>query len=126
MKITDLRQRLCNSVHGSRDLDADMFEAFGYEVTRAPVKLNGICWRYKPRFSRWLALPRVSTSIDDAIRFADSVARGSDIRLLRQAREWSAEIGWSDSHEHRTPAIAICLALLAFANGTTAEAPDGR
>lgn len=125
MNAIGLQQRLRNSAHGSRDLDADMFEAFSYEVVRQRVKPRGIAWRYKTR-NLWVALPAITSSIDWAIYFVNTEMRKPDIYLRRHSHEWSAEVGWSGSHKHGDPAIAICLAMLAYANNATVEATDGR
>lgn len=55
---------------GGRDLDADIYAAFGFEVKRAPEGRNGISWRYFERDgSHWLALQHLTTSIDECARF---------------------------------------------------------
>lgn len=49
-----LAARLRRAKHGSRDLDADVFEALGWRVKRAPETPRGVGWRYF-KDSRWCA-----------------------------------------------------------------------
>lgn len=54
-----------------RLLDADLFEALGYQVQREPVGRSNFAWRYfDQQGRRWLTLPHFS-SIDECSRFIE-------------------------------------------------------
>jgi hypothetical protein len=53
-----------------RDLDADIYEAFGCQVKRAPEGRNSISWRWLED-GRWIALEHLTTSIDECSRFIE-------------------------------------------------------
>lgn len=110
--MTDLRQRLTLATVGDRNFDADMHEAYGVKVVRGrPHPARSFAYLVG---SRWVSLPCVTTNLNDAVAFVDSVARGADIELRRQGREWIASVGWSDDFTHRSAALALCLALLQY------------
>jgi hypothetical protein len=68
---------------GSSDIDADVMEALGYQVIRHQAVRNGstrggVAWRYRGcgllgKRAHWCALPRVSRSIDEALRIVERV-----------------------------------------------------
>ena len=65
--MTDLSQlieRVESATEGSRELDADVYEAFGNEVIRHPKHINGRAWKYRPGYGPWPAMERFTTSLD--------------------------------------------------------------
>lgn len=110
--MTNLRQRLTLTTVGDRHFDADMHEAFGARVIHdRPHPARSFAYLVD---GRWVALPYVTTNVHDAIRFVDNVAHGADIELCRHGRLWLASVGASDRFAHRSPAVALCLALLLY------------
>lgn len=88
-----LRKVATNRIRQCRDLDADLYKAFGHDVVRAPRSQNGISWRFKDG-SRWVAMLRVSTDVSDAFAFIERV-RPDALPLLCQLpnKKWAAAIG---------------------------------
>jgi hypothetical protein len=61
--VRKLEKRLTKARHGSRELDADFYEALGHRVKRQYY------WKcFDGTSRRWCALPNPSTDIKDAIR----------------------------------------------------------
>ncbi|RRY08833.1 hypothetical protein [Brucella anthropi] len=71
-KISSTIKKLDEARFGSRDLDADVYEALGYEVKREAVSVPGFyrkstrAWAYK-NGSRWYSMQRLTDSIEDAL-----------------------------------------------------------
>lgn len=128
--------RLRRAKHGSRDLDADVFEALGWRVKRAPERDGGIAWRYFEN-SRWCVLPNVTTRVDDALtllpvgcgakivvtldKLADAIVfdpvtgeEWDQVGLLRDARGRRRPLAeFARTFRHAaTPALALCAAAL--------------
>lgn len=130
--------RLRRAKHGSRDLDADVFEALGlgWRVKRAPERDGGIAWRYFEN-SRWHVLPNVTTRVDDALRLlpvgcgakivvtwdrlADAIVfdpvtgeEWDQVGLRRDARGRRRPLAeFVRTFKHAaTPALALCAAIL--------------
>lgn len=103
---------LANS--GSHDLNADIYEALGYDVIRSPRTPGGIYWRYRGfglldrSPSRWEVQRDFSRSIDDAATLA-----GGWFKLEPDSlRGWRA-LGKMGAWRHAaTPALAVCSAAL--------------
>jgi hypothetical protein len=72
-RLADLLERVESGNHA---LTADIYEALGYEVIRAPRSPRGIAWRYRGHGhfgfeDRWISMEMLSTSIDKARRISN-------------------------------------------------------
>jgi len=100
---------------GSRDLDADFFEALGHRVVRAAATRHS--WRYLDgRY--WYALPMVTVDLDDITRFATRAGLTWSVGVWRKDAG-QAHVHWpSDREIHycmhyaATPALALAVAVL--------------
>lgn len=136
MTISSLIKRLEEAESGSRELDADIYEAIGYEVKRHSKRVSGA---YTTRTTkafcyldggRWLAMDHLSTSLDAAVALAGRLLPGWRIEnlcewdhaVLRERGPWMCDLvergkdctsGKSAKCAHApTPALALCLATL--------------
>lgn len=121
--MTDLIDRIEGARVGSRDLDADIYEALGYEVKRHPEHYGGRSfsrsWAYL-RNSRWESMSKPSTSVDAALALAERVLPGlTDYRIERDHGQHYARlvldmpteiVGFKS--DAATPALALCAAIL--------------
>lgn len=121
--------KLQAATQGSRDLDADIYEALGVAVIRHRIPRTGITWRWRGSDlgARWQAMRYLTTSLDDALSLApadmawwqvgkimaeDSPARhfghGKPYRAL-VSRDWGGP--GIPGHAHTAP-LALCIAAL--------------
>ncbi len=123
-----LAERCEKAERGSRDLDADIYEALGFEVKRTPRlsenrwggKRYGRSWAFL-RGSRWEAMRSYSTSLDAALALTgkDTFWRlgndgeGPDVAAFK-ATITSGDGPTLAFHDAvaATPALALCAAAL--------------
>ncbi len=76
---------------GSRDLTADVYQAFGFSVIRTPRRPGGIAWRYRGHMeSRWLSMRDLTESLDAALTL---VPEGWRLHILAEHYSgWSANL----------------------------------
>lgn len=109
---------------GSRDLDADFFEALGYPVIRYNPG-RGHSWRKQnPETNRWEALSNVTTSLDAIVRqvppgwYWNAARRDTPLGVLtgegyvrnKFLVSVPGSVGF-DEFAH-TPELALCAAVL--------------
>lgn len=104
-----LIRKIQNSRIGSRDLDADFYEAMGFEVQRASR------WKWFNRETRrWTSMSRPTQSIDDAVskipegweRMVDARSGGLiEVNLYHDTEEFAPG-------RHDTEPMATCIAIL--------------
>lgn len=108
---------------GSRDLDADVYEALGHLVKRTATindyGRRGQSWRYWPispdGSPRWLAMRNLTTSMDDAISLVpESLGWTADHAPGQRPRAYVSGLGNVEiaGGEAATPALALCIAAL--------------
>lgn len=73
-----LVERLEKADRGSRELDADLMEAFGFSTIRRRRHSKGVCWRMRGLGawgyeSHWCAIPNCTTSLDAALVLAERI-----------------------------------------------------
>jgi hypothetical protein len=91
---------------GSRDLDADFFEALGYRVVRSTATRHS--WRYLAgRY--WYALPSVTTDLTAIARRATGAGLLWSVSQLRQGGDAIAD--WPREHRDRCMTYAATLPL---------------
>lgn len=126
MTTESLVSRLEGAVVGSRELDADIYEAMGFEVKRRAKHYGGRrfsrAWAYL-RDSRWEAMGHLTTSVDAALSLAGRVLPGCCFRVQKTLpaeegyvrKPFWATVGPSGEQETShaaTPALALCAAIL--------------
>lgn len=124
--MEDLIKALEGAEGGSRELDADIYEALGFEVKRRAEWLGGRRFTRAYAFlrdSRWEAMGHLTTSVDDAMRL---IRRPGDWWRIDQtgARQFQAVISSKGESNHAfcaTPALALCAALLRARQSTEGE-----
>jgi len=79
--------RLASAQGPHRDLDADVYEALGYQIKRYAVR-NGHrrsrSWSYLDG-KRWLAMSRLTASLDDALALVDMILPGCGVSVDRNS-----------------------------------------
>lgn len=90
-----LIERVEKATGPDRELDADIYEALGYEVKRRSERVEEgwrvrrtVDWRYLDG-SRWLAMDYLTASVDADLALLERVLPG-----------WRAEIRWGDWPQH--------------------------
>ncbi len=66
-RLLALAERCEKASEGSRNLDADIYEAMGLEVLRVPGCPRAIGWRHRPGRGCWQSMQRLTTSLDAAM-----------------------------------------------------------
>lgn len=115
------------------ELNADIYEALGYEVIRRPRNSKGIAWKYRgngPLFNneRWVSMNWFLRSIDAAM---DLAVDGYYIIAIHQMpKGWIVKIGSRTNDqepvidvEHDSLIIALCSAWLRAR--AASESPHG-
>ena len=75
--LSALLAKLEAATQGSHNLTADVYEALGCEVIRAPKRPNGIAWRYRGQgpsgriADRWEVMQRLTESLDAAMTLVE-------------------------------------------------------
>lgn len=110
-----LRKVAKNRARQCRDLDADIYEAFGFDVVRDQRWQHGISWRFKDG-SRWVSMRRVSTDERDTFSFIERVMPSAMPILLRLSNgKWIAAIDeipsapFALSFTNRPQALVVAL-----------------
>lgn len=82
MTAPALLAALSEATEGSRELDAGVYETLGHRVLRAPATWRNIGWKwFDPAARRWIGLPHVTTSVDDALTLLPSGIQILDLTL---------------------------------------------
>ena len=119
--MKDLIAKLEAATEGSRELDADIYEAIGCEVVRARKSRRGLNWCYRGHFPhgwlaiRWEKMNHLTTSIDAALTLVpegmfwsiDSSGSAYICQLDSGGQRGSVRVGDGES-----PALALCIAAL--------------
>ena len=116
--MRDLIAKLEKAPAGSLDLTADIYEAIGCEVIRAPQTSGGYGWKYRGRgpsghvAERWQAMEDLTESLDAAMKLLPpghsemsasfNEAGASSVRIMRPYVYGNGA----------TPALAVCVAAL--------------
>jgi hypothetical protein len=122
--LTELAERveLLTDADSITDLNADIYEALGYEVIRGPRNRKGIRWKYRgngPLYNneRWVSMNWFLRSLDAAM---DLKVEGYHILAIHeQPASWIVKIGSRSNDrepiidvEHDSLIIALCSAWL--------------
>lgn len=122
---------------GSRDLDADIYEAVGFRVKRTPehrvIGKVGRTWAYLAA-GRWVAMGNVTTDLTDTVRLCRSllpkahwtvsnVAESDHARAFAELVPNPAYANFGHVLLGRTPELALCGCMVsAMIFGCRAEA----
>jgi hypothetical protein len=102
---------------GSADLNADIYEALGYRVVRAPQKPGGIYWRFRglgklsnEYHSHWEVQQDFTRSLDAAVTLAPKGC----IWSVHQSGSASCMdgVGGDNWTRAKTTPLALCAAIL--------------
>lgn len=116
--MTELIERLGSAPRGSRELTADIYEARGYRVKRAPGDRSKIAWKWFDEGTRrWVSMLDLSESVDDALTQIPKDwfvynTRYSTGHVPRCEAFISDDIGNQFNGHANTLALAICIAWL--------------
>lgn len=109
----DLITRLESADGPSRELDADIARAIGWECVVRDPEAQGkyVCWRKHYRSGEWIMLPRYTASIDAALTL---VPEGWDWAIFHTNGGLTIHAWCGDKIDHfgDTPALALCIAAL--------------
>jgi hypothetical protein len=126
MTLPALIAQLTAATAGSRELDADIYEALGCEVIRMPRNGRGYAWKYRGQgpsgriADRWESMQELSTSLDAAMTLVPEGWLTSDVSqdlpdnwlwTLTKLDSIGNQIGFAQG-ERPTAPLAICLASL--------------
>lgn len=108
-----LIERLEAASYPSRELDADVYEALGYMVKRAPQYRRQIAWQYRKDGTRWESMRRLTASLDDALSmvpngWAWTAHSTGTVTLAKGLARRPIVNGFSTA----TPALGACAAVL--------------
>lgn len=117
---THLIERLKAANDGSRELDADIYEAMGFEVKRRAEWQGGRRFSRSYAFlrdSRWEAMAHLTTSLDDGMRLAASFnPAGAPYITLSTGGENTASVSFRPRENGFASAatlpLALCIAIL--------------
>lgn len=108
-----LIERLEAAEVGSRELDAEVGRHFGCQVV---ARWGDFDWR-ADGVGIWRSLPEFTTSLDAALSLAERLNLNGPQSLHRTGvREWMFNFEDMDSTFARTPALAVCAAILRARN----------
>jgi len=125
--MSDLIKRIAAAPSGSRDLNADIYAALGYEVLRTPRKPRGLAWCYRGTgplgvAGRWRGQLDLTTSTNAAMRL---IPEGwPEVAIVSDNSCWRVDLGkpttdgcYYDEADMAmsygaTPELAICGAAL--------------
>lgn len=117
-----LPTQLREAAAGSRELDREIWEAFGYTTWQG--EKDGKWWLAKEPELSATAIPHVTGSIDAALALIEEVLPGWDWYRDPPPIQQTALVSpegivprmWYFS-AHKSPALALCLALLSAVEG---------
>jgi hypothetical protein len=103
-----------------RDLDADIYAAIGWQVSRGEISRRRIAWRCRsPISATWEALPSPTSSLDDAAHLVPYGWGWGAGKTFGTGRAWCREMRPRPGHEPRysecerlSPARALTAAAL--------------
>lgn len=129
MNIQDLIARLEALQVPSGKLDMELGQLIGYRAKRAAEPEGtrvgtGVVYWVQPKSQEYGRLPRFTTSVDDALIFANCVEPDHAGGVSWEPSGYHAKVGNSPYCKGATPAIAICIAALQSLHSRTNRLPD--